>query len=215
MAGDEPIAGVIINEAREQAFALRVGPGPVFVVVGRKLGLDGVPCRAVNQGRMLARIPNTPVLDLPYIKRVRQHFVDMTARKGQTADRSASGRRIGFGPEIEANEFGLNPLDVFEFQKQIEDRPDGQGLGFIDGESPVLTVVADGHPASHPHALLFGRGDLVADSLTRDFALELRKGQKDIEGQAAHRSRGVELLGDRDEGYAMRIEQFDQLGKVG
>jgi hypothetical protein len=67
MAGDEPIAGVIINEACEQAFALRVGPGPVFVMVGRKLGLDGGPYRAVDQGRMLAGIPNTPVLDLAYI----------------------------------------------------------------------------------------------------------------------------------------------------
>ena len=199
MAGDEPIAGIVKNQPREQALALRVGPGPVFAMVGSKLGLDGVSCRAVNQRRMQAGIPNTPVLYLPHIKRVRQDFVDVTARKGQTPDRSASGLRIWFGPEIEANEFGLDPLNVFEFQKHIEDRPDGHRLGFIDGEGPVLSVIADGHPASHPHALLFGRGDLVADPLTRDFALELRKGQKHIEGQAAHRSRGIELLGDRDE----------------
>src|SRR5712664_3011003 len=130
------------------------------MVVGRKLGLDGGPYRAVDQGRMLAGIPNTPVLDLPYIKRVGQYLVDVTAGKGQTPDRSASGRRIWFGREIEAHEFGLNPLDVFEFQKQIKDRPDRQGLDFIDGEGPVLSVVADGYPASHPHALLFGRSDL-------------------------------------------------------
>ena len=92
MAGDEPIAGAVINEAREQAFALRVGPGPVFVMVGRKLGPDGGPCRAVNQGRMLAGIPNAPVLNLPYIKRVRQDFVEVAARKGQTADRATAGR---------------------------------------------------------------------------------------------------------------------------
>src|ERR1700724_1942290 len=119
---------------------------------------------------MLARIRNALVLDLPYIKRVRQDLVEMTAGKGQTADRSASRRRIGLGREIEANEFGLDPLDVFEFREQIEDRPDGHGLGFIDGEGPVLSVVADGYPAAHPHALLLGRGDLVADPLTRDFA---------------------------------------------
>src|SRR3979409_1708421 len=71
MAGDEPIAGVVINEPREQAFALRVATGPIFVMVGRKLGLDGGPYRAVDQGRMLAGIPSTPVLDLTYIKRVR------------------------------------------------------------------------------------------------------------------------------------------------
>src|SRR6266849_10723263 len=185
MAGDEPIAGVVINQPGELAFTLRVGPGPVFVMVGRKLGLDGVPRRALNQWRMLARVPHTPVLDLSYIKRVRQDFVDVTAGKGQTPDRSSARGRIGFGPELEAHELGLDPLNVFEFQKQIKDGSDGQGLGFIDGESPVLSVVADGYPASHPHSLLFGCGDLVADPLTREFALELRKGQKNIEGQAA------------------------------
>jgi len=41
MAGDQPVAGVVINEARKQAFTLRVGPGPICVMVGRKLGLDG------------------------------------------------------------------------------------------------------------------------------------------------------------------------------
>src|SRR5258708_6976433 len=199
MAGDEPIAGLVTNEAREQVFTLGVGPGAIFAMVARKLGLDGVPCRGVNQGRMLARIPNAPVLNLPYIKRVRQDLVEVTARKGQTADRSTAGRRIWLGREIEASEFGLNPLDVFEFQKQVKDRPDGRGLGFIDGEGAVLSVVADGYPASHPHSLLLGGGDLVADPLAGDFALELRKGQKDIEGHAPHRRVGIELLGDRDE----------------
>src|SRR3984893_10118932 len=143
LARDEPIAGVVVNESCKQAFTLRVSPSPIFVVVHRKLGLDGVPCRGVNQGRMLARIPKTFVLNLPYIKRVREDFVEVTARKGQAADRSAARRRIWLGRQIEASEFGLDPLDVFKFQKQIEDRPDGQGLGFIDGEGAILSVVAD------------------------------------------------------------------------
>ena len=134
MAGDEPIAGLVIKEPREQAFALGVGPGPIVVMVGRKLGLDGVPCRGVNQRRMLARIANAPVLDLPYIKRVQQDLVNMPARKGQAADRPASRGRVRLGREIEAHEFGLDSLDVFEFQKQVKDRSDGQRLGFIDGE---------------------------------------------------------------------------------
>src|SRR5260221_8033520 len=166
MAGDEPIAGVVINESREQAFTLRVSLGPIFVMVGGKLGLDGVPCRGVNQGRMLARIPNTSVLDLPYIKRVRQDLVNVPACKGQSAHRPAAWRRIWLRRQIEASKFGLGPLDAFELQKQVKDRPDGHGLGFIDGESAVLSVVADGYPASHPHSLLLGRRDLAADPLT-------------------------------------------------
>src|ERR1700687_2874801 len=119
MAGDEPIAGVVINEAGEQAFTLRGGPSPIFVMVGRKLGLDGVPGRDVNQTWMLARISNPLVLNLPYIKRVRQDLVEVTARKGQAADRSTARRRIWLGREIEASEFCLDPLDIFFFQKQV------------------------------------------------------------------------------------------------
>jgi hypothetical protein len=36
-----------------------------------------------------------------------------------------------------------------------------------------------------------------------------------IERQPAHRGRGVELLGDRDKGHTMGIEELDQLGEVG
>src|SRR5260221_13168886 len=93
-------------------------------------------------------------INLPDIKRVRQDLVKVTARKGQTADRPTAGRRIWLGREIEAKEFGPDPLDVLEFQKQVKDRPDRPGLGFIDGEGAVLSVVPDGYPASHPHSLL-------------------------------------------------------------
>ena len=68
-------------------------------------------------------------------------------------------------------------------------------------------------PTHRPFAL--GGGDLVANALGGDFALELRKRQQHVEGQAAHRGGGIELLRDRNEGDAMRVEQFDQLGKVG
>ena len=41
------------------------------------------------------------------------------------------------------------------------------------------------------------------------------EGQQDIERQASHRGRGIELLGDRDEGHRMCVEHFDHLGEVG
>jgi hypothetical protein len=78
----------------------------------------------------------------------------VTARKGQTTDRSAAGRRIWLSRKIKASEFGLHPLNVFEFQKQVKDLPDGPGFDFVDGEGAVLSVVANGHPTPHPHALL-------------------------------------------------------------
>ena len=48
-----------------------------------------------------------------------------------------------------------------------------------------------------------------------DLALELRKGQQDIQGQAPHRGRRVELLRDRHEGGARRVEDFHDLGEIG
>jgi hypothetical protein len=59
-----------------------------------------------------------------------------------------------------------------------------------------------------------GRGDLVADALAGDLALELRKRQQHVERQASHRRRGVELLRHRHKRHPLGIEQFDQLRKV-
>jgi hypothetical protein len=47
------------------------------------------------------------------------------------------------------------------------------GLGLVVDEILVLDVIAERHVAAHPHALLLGRGDLVADALAGDLALEL------------------------------------------
>jgi hypothetical protein len=65
------------------------------------------------------------------------------------------------------------------------------------------------------HALPLRRGDLIADSLAGDLALELGERQEHVEGQPPHAGGGVEGLSHRDEGDAMRVEQFDQFGEVG
>jgi hypothetical protein len=48
--------------------------------------------------------------------------------------------------------------------------------------------------AAHPHAPLFRRGDLVADASPGDLALELGEGQQQVEREAPHRARRIELL---------------------
>ena len=53
------------------------------------------------------------------------------------------------------------------------------------------------------------------DALANDLALKLRKGQQHIEGQASHRGRRVELLRHRNKRGAPRIEDLDDLGKIG
>ena len=77
------------------------------------------------------------------------------------------------------------------------------------------TLIAERHHAADPDALLLGGGDLVADALSRDLALELGEGQQHVEGQSPHAGGGVEGLGDRDERDAVGVERFDQLGEIG
>src|SRR5438067_1239839 len=84
-----------------------------------------------------------------------------------------------------------------------------------DNEQLVVSaLVSERRDAAHPHPLLLRGGDLVADTLAGDLALELRKGQQNIEGQTPHRRRRVELLRDRNKGRASRIKDFDDLGKI-
>lgn len=47
------------------------------------------------------------------------------------------------------------------------------------------------------------------------FPFELGEGQQHIEGETAHARRGVKTLRHRDKGHFVRIEDFDQFGKVG
>jgi hypothetical protein len=96
-----------------------------------------------------------------------------------------------------------------------EDVPDGPRFVFDNGDLAIFGLIAQGHHAADPEALAFRSFNFIPDALGGDLPLELRKRQKNIQRQPTHRGRGVELLGDRDKGYAMGIEQFDQLGKVG
>ena len=49
----------------------------------------------------------------------------------------------------------------------------------------------------------------------RDLPFELGEGEKHVQGQAPHRVRGVELLGDGDEGDPMLVEELDELCEIG
>ena len=96
----------------------------------------------------------------------------------------------------------------------LEDVPDLGGLGLVDDQLAVLHPVAERRPAAHPHALLAGGGELVANALADHLPLELGEGEQDVEGELAHRGGGAELLGDRDEGDALPVEHLHQLGEV-
>src|SRR5215208_3486305 len=69
-----------------------------------------------------------------------------------------------------------------------------------------------GPPIQMP--FLFEAAILSRDALARDLALKLREGEEHVQGQA-HGVRGVELLGDGDEGDAVLVEQLDEFCEIG
>jgi len=97
----------------------------------------------------------------------------------------------------------------------LEDRADQEGMLLHDVQHAILYSVPERHLSSHPEPLLLGGGDLVTDALARDLPFELREGKKNVKRQPPHRARGVELLGDGDEGDAMLVEELNELGEVG
>ena len=87
---------------------------------------------------------------------------------------------------------------------EVGKRPDELGLVFVDMEGAVFDPVAERNRSAHPDALSFRGGDLVADFLAGDLALELGEGQQHVEGKSPHAGGRVEGLGHRDKGDAPR-----------
>src|SRR5215470_8958235 len=80
-------------------------------------------------------------------------------------------------------EFFLQQPDRAEVGIAAEERANRFGLAVDDDEFAVLYPIPERRHAAHPHPLPLRGGDLVADALADDLALELREGQQDVEGQ--------------------------------
>src|SRR5580700_2461476 len=65
-----------------------------------------------------------------------------------------------------------------EVQVAAEDDPHSLGFLRIDHELLVARLIAERHRPTHAHALLLRGGDLVANALARDLALELGERQQ-------------------------------------
>src|SRR5438270_1941537 len=161
--------------------------------VGCELVSNSGPALIVDQRRLLAGVEPTLVRYLAGVNWVREQCVEMTAREGFAAALSAIRRCAAFRPKPETVGLLLDPAHAAELTIESEDAAHGLGLGRVDDERALAGVVAQGHIAAHPHALLFRGGDLVADAFTSDLPLELGKGQQHIKRQAPHRARRIEL----------------------
>src|SRR6516165_2483218 len=155
------------------------------------------------------------VNDLAPIDAVLQYQVEPTAREWLAADAATRSARPSSGYDPADFELFLQQPDRAEFGIAAEDQAYEFCLAVDDDELAVLRPIPEWRHPAHPHPLPLRGGDLVADALADDLALELRKGQQNIEGQAPHRGRRVELLRDRHERGARRVEDLDDLGEIG
>jgi hypothetical protein len=85
----------------------------------------------------------------------------------------------------------------------FEDHPNGRCLALVHDQLAVLDVVAERNKAAHPNALLAGRGELVADALANDLALELGKDSRMLSV-----SLPTEVVVLNDEGRRFANRQF-------
>ena len=152
--------------------------------------------------------------DLAAIDAVLQHQIEGPAGKLLTTKGSAVCQYPPLAPNSRGIKFCLQHAHGSELYISPEDMDDGASFLLVDDQLSVLHVVAKRRQAAHPHALLLGSCDLVADAFAGDFPLELGEGEQHVQGKPPHRGRGVELLGDRDEGDAPSVEGFHDLGEV-
>ena len=87
-----------------------------------------------------------------------------------------------------------------------EDISDGRRLLNVDYEFSFDSIVAFGHMASHPHALLFRGCDFVPDPFSGDLTLELCEREQHVERQTTHGGCRIELLRNGDEARPLLIK---------
>ena len=189
----------------------RVAPHPAIRLQDRA---DAIPQFAADDGRVLRLVPLFLVPQLTKVGPVAEELVDVAL-----VDRSAlAGLAVLRGPGFRRHAIQFQLLDESrtgaEFNEALEDVPDQFGLAFVGHQSTVLHVVAQRWHAAHPHTLALAGCDLVANAFAGDFSFEQGEGQQDVQHQAAHRGRRVELLGDRHERHTKAFEHFDHLGEV-
>jgi hypothetical protein len=208
MARTHPISAVVIELAPKKGMIVGLGHPPRLRLAGEPL-LDPLPDLNVHDRWVKA------VVDLPFvaqpsdIDRVRQDPIEVTARHQVAAGPSATLAHPNRRAKVFGVDSGLEADHAANFEVAAKKIANEFGFAFDHMESAVFDPVAERDRSAHPDALPLRGGDLVADPLASDLALELGEGQQHIEGQPPHAGCRVEGLGHRNEGDAVRVEQFD------
>ena len=180
--------------------------------------LHGVEQGGVDDCGMEPLVGLVPVHDQAEIGAVAQQVEQGTAAEGPASDDPAAAGRSALRTNPAFVEPAPQRMHRTQLEIGIEYRAHGRGFGLVDDErarSACRSVVAEGQVPAHPHALGLGGGNLVADPLAGDLALELGERQQHVQRQPAHARRRVERLGDADEADPVPVEQLDHAGKIG
>nr|WP_235969002.1 hypothetical protein [Brevundimonas huaxiensis] len=204
------------------AFQFQVGGspgslGPGDGVFGQLL-LNAVKDGLVDDGLVQARRAGRAVNDLSDIDPVLQEVEEHASTVRRPAGRNApSAHPLARAPTL-SRDVLLEGRDRAQLKVELEDRPNPLGVSRMDhqgaGRRVGRDIVTQRRNAAHPHALLLGHRDLVADSLSGDLSLELSERKQHIERQPAHRGGGVERLGHRDKRGVSLVQSLDDAGEV-
>jgi hypothetical protein len=207
-------AAIVEDAAGQQSLGLHPG-GFVVLRLFIQLALDRIEQVPIDNGGLLARKRLALEDDFADVEAVAQQMGKRTAGEGDAAHSLSRFQHARLGDHATPAEVRHQQAQAAEPKIAAEDCADPLGLGRIDRDLAVLGVVAEWRHAADPETLALGGGNLVTDALRGDLALELGKRQQHIQSQPPHRGGGVELLGHRDKGHAVSVEQFHEFGKVG
>src|SRR5215471_9221579 len=143
--------------------------------VGGKLVANSGPGLVIDQRWMLAGVEPTLVGNLSGVNRVGEQPVEVPARERLPAARDAFRRRPTLRSEPEAVGLLLDPAHAAERAIEREDIAHRFGFDRVDDQCALARIIAERHDTAHPHPLLLRGGNLVANALAGDLALELGK----------------------------------------
>src|SRR6202040_474519 len=184
MARRHAVAVAIKHHAGEEAGLARSSAALAPGSIAGELLLNGIPQWLIDDRRVLATMELALVNDLAEIGAVLQRLVERAARERLAADDAARKARPWLTFDPAGLELRLQQSDRAEFGIAAENQPNGIGLAVDHDELVVLRSIPERRYAAPPHPLPFRGGDLIADALLNDLALELRERQQNVEGQA-------------------------------
>jgi hypothetical protein len=151
-----------------------------------KVALRPSPQLFVDDRCVFSQKRFTLVGNLAPVDSVPQHEVQRPARKLLAAIGASIRSRAAFAYDTPSTEIISQGAHRPKFKITSKDMAHGVCFRFVDDKFAFLDVVAERGLPAHPHTLPFRRGDLVADSLSRDLALELGEGEQYVEREATH-----------------------------